>query len=292
MNRYYFIINPASRRGSTAIKKEIKTFFNARNISVSIAFWTSDKSVQLMVNQAVENGFDTVVACGGDGTIMEVGKALIGQEIKMGIIPLGSGNGIARHFGIPVNLKQALSLLITQKTQQMDVGRANEHYFFGNIGFGIEVDFIQAYQRKRLHGLNGYALAFLNALFSFRYTTFQLIEKDKSTRFTPYTLMISNTSEQGYGRTLTPKAKTNDGKLNLVGLPKQNWLKLFGFMLQIGLFKKPLQRKNLVEKEITQLDIKGNSIPFPIQIDGEYLELNKDNITISILKGGLNIITG
>ena len=291
MNRFYFIINPASRKGSATTKEEIKTFFDAKNIPVKIAFWTPDKTVQFMVNHAAEKGFDTVVACGGDGTIMEVGKALIGSKMKMGIIPLGSGNGIARHFGIPAKLQDALEVLVKLKTQQMDVGKANEHYFFGNIGFGIEVDFIQAYQKKKLHGLKGYALAFGSAILRFRYTTFELIEKGQSISFTPFTFMISNTSEQGYGRTLTPKAITNDGKLNLVGLPKQHWFKLSGFMLQIGLFKKPLQRKNLFEKEITQLEIKSNSIPFPIQIDGEYLEINKDTVVISVLKGGLEIIT-
>jgi len=74
--------------------------------------------------------------------------------------------------------------------------------------------------------------------------------------------MISNTNEQGYGRTLTPNATSNDGKLNLVGLAKQNWIKLSIF------------------------------IPFPIQIDGEYIELDKDTIAISLLKEGLSIITG
>ena len=93
----------------------------------------------------------------------------------------------------------------------MDVGKANENYFFGNIGFGIEVDFIQSYQRKKRHGLLGYGLAYLNALFRFNYSTFELIEQDQSTLLTPYTLMISNTNEQGYGRTLTPHAKTNEG---------------------------------------------------------------------------------
>lgn len=292
MNRYYFIINPASRKGSIETKKEITAFFDAKKAEATVDFWTSDKTVQFMVKEAVKKNFDTIVACGGDGTIMEVGKALVGRNINMGIIPLGSGNGIARHFSIPSNIQEALEILMTQKTQKMDVGKANEHYFFGNIGFGIEVDFIQAYQKKKRHGLLGYGFAFLNALFRFHYTSFELIEQDQSTPLTPYTFMISNTNEQGYGRTLTPTAITNDGKLNLVSLPKQNWIKLSLFMLQIGLFKRPLQRKNLLEKEITQIQIKGTKLPFPIQIDGEYIELDKETITINVLKGGLTIIAG
>ena len=90
MNRYYFIINPASRKGSIETKKEIIAFFETKNTAVTVDFWTSDKTVQVMVDEAVEKDFDTVVACGGDGTIMEVGKALIGHNINMGIIPLGS----------------------------------------------------------------------------------------------------------------------------------------------------------------------------------------------------------
>ena len=63
-------------------------------------------------------------------------------------------------------------------------------------------------------------------------------------------------------------------------------------MLQIGLFKQPLQRKNLLEKEITQIQIMRKNLPFPIQIDGEYIELDKETIAISVLKGALSIITG
>ena len=292
MNRYYFIINPASKKGSVKTKKDIITFFDTKEAEAVVDFWTRDKTVDFMVKEAVEKNFDTIVACGGDGTIMELGKALIGRNVNMGIIPLGSGNGIARHFSIPFNIQEALEILLTQKAQKMDIGKANEYYFFGNIGFGIEVDFIQAYQRKKRHGLLGYGLAYWNALFRFNYSTFELIEQDQSALLTPYTLMISNTNEQGYGRTLTPQAKTNDGKLNLVGLPKQNWIKLSLFMLQIGLFKQPLQKKNLLEKEITQIQIKGKNLPFPIQIDGEYIELDEDTISISVLKGGLSIITG
>lgn len=292
MNRYYFIINPASRKGGQASLKEIKTFFQSSKEEIKIDFWTSDKTVLSMVNQAVENGYNIIVACGGDGTIMEVGKALIGRDLTMGIIPLGSGNGIARHFSIPTNIQDALDLLKTQKTQKMDVGKANEHLFFGNIGFGLEVEFIKAYQKKKLHGLMGYAIALLNAFFRFRYNTFQLIEGEKSMPYTPYSLMISNTNEQGYGRTLTPKADTTDGKLNLVGVPRQNWLKLFSFMFQMGIFKHPILKNKLLEKEITQYQVKGKRLPFPIQIDGEYIELNKNIVTISVLEGGLTIITG
>ncbi len=292
MNRYFFIINPVSRKRSHTTKEIIETFFQSRNETIEIAFWTAEKKVDYMVNQAIEKGFDTVVACGGDGTILEVGKALIDHPLTMGILPMGSGNGIARHFRIPTKLQNALQLLVTQKTQQMDVGKANDHCFFGNIGFGIEVDFIHAYQKRKIHGLLGYCIAFWRALFVFRFKTFELIEEGKNFKYTPYTLMISNTNEQGYGRTLTPTAVTNDGMLNLAALPKQNWLKLSSFMLQIGLFKRPLQRKNLFEKEITQLQIKAPSTPFSIQIDGEYIELKEETVSISVLKGALDVITG
>ena len=124
MNRYYFIINPASRKGSIETKKEIIAFFDAKEAEVIVDFWTSDKTVQFMVNQAIKKNFDTIVACGGDGTIMEVGKALVGCNINMGIIPLGSGNGIARHFSIPTNIQKALEILLTQKTQKNGCGKS------------------------------------------------------------------------------------------------------------------------------------------------------------------------
>ena len=131
---------------------------------------------------------------------------------------------------------------------------------------GIEVDFIKAYQSKKRHGLLGYGLAFWNALFRFHFTTFELIEQNQSTPFTPYTLMISNTNEQGYGRTLNPHATTNDGKLNLVGLPQTELDKAIFIYASNWFFKQPLQRKSLLEKKSLKFKLKGKIFHFPYKL--------------------------
>ena len=182
---YYFIINPASLKADKKTAAHIAAFFENREEKIEIAYWTKEQTVSSLVEKAQAAGFSTIVACGGDGTIREVGKALIGTSLEIGILPLGSGNGIARHYNIPKKLQAALKILVEHKKQAMDVGKANEDYFFGNIGFGLEVDFIKAYQEKRRHGFGAYFLALIKALVSFRYKSFQLVIADKKRPYTP-----------------------------------------------------------------------------------------------------------
>lgn len=187
---YYFIINPASLKADKKTAAHISAFFENREEKIEIAYWTKEQTVSSLVEKAHAAGFSTIVACGGDGTIREVGKALMGTSLELGILPLGSGNGIARHYNIPKKLLAALKILVKHKKQAMDVGKANEDYFFGNIGFGLEVDFIKAYQDKRRHGFGAYVVTLINVLVSFRYKSFQLVVADKKRILHPFIFFI------------------------------------------------------------------------------------------------------
>lgn len=287
---YYFIINPASLKANTKTAARISAFFENRKETIQIGYWTKEQSVASLVEKAHAAGFNTIVACGGDGTIREVGKALIGTRLELGILPLGSGNGIARHYNIPKKLLQALEVLVTHKRQAMDVGKANEDYFFGNIGFGLEVDFIKAYQKKLRHGFGAYILALISALIKFRYKRFYLVVAGKKRTILPFIFLLSNTKDQGYGMRLTPKASTTDGQLQLALVHKQAAISLGFLILEVGLFKQPLRQNKVELRTLKNLTVMADDETIAYQLDGEYLQGLSPKVEISLLPKALQLI--
>ena len=287
---YYFIINPASLKADKKTAAHIAAFFENREEKIEVAYWTIEQTVSSLVEKAQAAGFSTIVACGGDGTIREVGIALIGTSLEIGILPLGSGNGIARHYNIPKKLQAALKILVEHKKQAMDVGKANEDYFFGNIGFGLEVDFIKAYQEKRRHGFGAYFLALIKALVSFRYKSFQLVIADKKKTLHPFIFLLSNTKDQGYGMRLTPEASSNDGQLQLAVVHKQAAISLGFLMLEVGLFKRPLRQNKVELQSLKNLTVVANEKNIAYQLDGEYLQGRNSKVEITLLPKALQLI--
>ena len=288
---FFFIINPASLKGKSDVEKTIRHFFSNRPERIMICYWRKKNQIPQLVAQAENEGLKTIVACGGDGTILQIGKIILQKKMTLGILPLGSGNGIARHFNIPTNLQKALKILVNGSLEKMDVGQVGEHYFFSNTGFGIEVDFIKAYQKKRIHGIWGYVRAFFIALSQFRYQKLTLTCENKSIPISPFVLMIANTNQQGYGLSLTPNAKTNDGVLDLIGVAEQSKLKLLAIMLKTVFFGLPSLDKKNIQLTGEKFKISTNQPPFNFQIDGEFYSVTQKQLSISILPKALNVIT-
>lgn len=289
-NSYFFIINPVSLRGGNSTEQKIRTFFSTRDELIEICYWNAKNEVADLVQKGIHLGYSCIVACGGDGTILQVGRALLNTHIALGILPLGSGNGIARHFNISTHINKALESLVKYKTQPMDIGKAGDHYFFSNIGFGIEVDFIKAYQEKRIHGIKGYVLAFIRALFNFEYRPMKLQHNNKTSALNPCVFLIANTNEQGYGISLTPMAKTNDGKLNLIVVPKLSLVQLFYFGLCVLRGKPIPPHKKILHLKGDYFKLQSTTKGLAFQIDGEYVFLDENQLEISVLPHAIEVI--
>lgn len=287
---FFFIINPASIKGKTQVEKTIRDFFFNRSNRFMINYWREKNQIPQLIEQAEIEGFNTIVACGGDGTILQIGKVILQKKMTLGILPLGSGNGIAGHFNIPTNLQKALQTLVNGSSEKMDVGQVGEYYFFSNTGFGIEVDFIKAYQKKRVHGIMGYVGAFFKALSNFQYQELTLTCDEKVISFSPFVLLFANTNQQGYGLSLAPHAKTNDGYLNLIGIPKQSKLRLLSIALKTLFFGSPSLDKKTLQTIGKKFEISSSQTPLNFQIDGEFYSIEQKQLTISILPKALNVI--
>jgi diacylglycerol kinase (ATP) len=164
-----------------------------------------------------------VVAVGGDGTVNEVARALAGTPTALGIIATGSGNGLARHLGIHGSWNHAFATLRTGRPRSIDVGFANEYPFFNVAGLGFEAELAERFNRARRRGLLAYAFLTLRALRAAQPITCRIRAGDTVRDFTASTLAVANGSQYGGGIRIAPRARVDDGRLDLCALPPLRW---------------------------------------------------------------------
>lgn len=288
MNTIHFIINALSPNAE-AVKKEIISFFDEKQTNPEIKLSKYKGHTIELALESISEKAEIIVACGGDGTVNEVARCLVNTPVRMGVLPIGSGNGLARHLKIPTKLPEALQLLNRCECKSMDVGQANDHYFFCNISVAFSAQVIHCYDQILQRGLSGYARAFLKAINSFKYSSFELEEKNGKTRSTPFVLLLSNIDQLGYNKTLTPHASLFDGKLDMVRVEKANPFSLSMFML-FAFFKKSPSLANVNRTQLNQLRLQGSGNTLKIQLDGEKLELETNTLDIKVLPRSLHVI--
>ena len=138
--KYLFILNPISgiQKDPFNIIDLVNNKFKGTGHEFEFAFTTHAGDALNISKKAVKNKFDVIVGAGGDGTINEVATGLIGSDSALGIIPLGSGNGVARSYHIPLNIKESIAFLANPKIVKVDVGKVNNHFFLGVCGMGYD----------------------------------------------------------------------------------------------------------------------------------------------------------
>ena len=216
--KVYFIVKPIGNFRLKQLRKSLEKTFDNKKDSFHIFSSMKKGHTITLTEKAIEQKADVVVACGGDGTVNEVARGLVETEISFGIIPLGSGNGIARHFNIPFEISKSAQIIKKNKLAKMDVGVINGHYFFGNMGCALESHFIRNYQKNGRHGIWAYIVAFFDALLNFKHQKIQIEYQGKIRQISPYILLLSNTNQQGYDFSLTPQALTDDGQMDLFAI--------------------------------------------------------------------------
>ena len=288
--KVYFIVKPLGGYKLKQLRKSLeKTFDNKKDSFYIFSSMKKGHSIAL-TEKAIDEKADVVVACGGDGTINEVAQGLVETQIPLGIIPLGSGNGIARHFKIPLEISKSVQVIKKNKLAKMDVGVVNGHYFFGNMGCALESHFIRSYQKNQRHGIWAYVIAFFDALVSFKHQKIQVEYLDNVREISPFILLVSNANQQGYNFSLTPQAQSDDGLLDLFWMEKSNVFNKIKFFLY-ALLKKKLMGKRFDLISLSTLKIRLlDQDDFCVQIDGENLPIFSNYIEIKVLPKKLNVI--
>ena len=289
----HFIINPIAGSGNHKIDHAfLEGFFNPLAYAITTKYSEYKTHTTKLAQQSVKDQADIIVACGGDGTINEVASCIIGTSILLGIIPLGSGNGLASNLGIPKNLNKVLNIITKQHVRVIDVGRLNDKFFFSNTGVGFDAYVIKNYEESNSRKLISYIRAFFKSFKNINDTRIiDISVNDKNYQVKPFMIFISNSNELGYKVSLTPKASLVDGLLDILIVPKLNGFKILIFSL-LMIFKKHHLLKEVKSIQTKQLTLHRKDFNhFKMQIDGEYQFIETNTIHISIVEKTLEVIS-
>lgn len=214
----FIIINPASgkeRRSRYAWESAaILNFPHADG-----AFTQRAGHATELAAAAVRDGYEQILVAGGDGTINEVARALVGTQVALGIIPKGSGNGLARELGMPLRYEEALVALQRATPVACDVGQANGEYFFNVAGVGIEAEIARQFAQYGKNGKRGkwpYFKLALKALLTYKPQTLSVQYNGKEDALAPLTLVFANGTQYGSNFIIAPQASLTDGQLDMV----------------------------------------------------------------------------
>ena len=168
-----------------------------------------------ITKQALKRGIDIVVAVGGDGTINEVASALEGTGILMGIIPCGSGNGLARSLGIPLSKKRAVLRLNDLRTDIIDTGLLNNRKFFNVAGMGFDAHISTCFAKNSTRSWQGYVKTTFNEIFQYKPQQYRIQIDGILYEREAFMVSIANSSQFGNNAYISPLASTKDGLLDV-----------------------------------------------------------------------------
>jgi YegS/Rv2252/BmrU family lipid kinase len=280
----HFIVNPIAGKGKNELSADmLEGHFPNSEFIVSIKKTEFVLHATALTKASIEEGAQIIVACGGDGTINEVASCLVNTKVVLGILPMGSGNGLASNLRIPKNLKKALNIIKAQKVIAIDTGTINGEPFFSNVGVGFDAHVISDFEENTTRRLFSYVKSTFRTLKKYDYkSVLELICNGTSELVSPFLLFVSNSNEMGYKMSLTPRASLQDGVLDVIIVPKLSRFKL-GLFTLLFLFKKHHWLKEVRFDQTTALQIKSldNSI-LKSQKDGGLFELKEACVEIAI----------
>jgi YegS/Rv2252/BmrU family lipid kinase len=169
-----------------------------------------------LARTAVARGMRLVMAWGGDGTINEVASALVFGEVPLGIIPAGSGNGLARELGVARRPERAIADALAAEPRPMDVGEIEGRYFVNIAGIGFDAHVASRFATARRRGFLGYAGITARALTSYVSQTYRISSGDTRQDVRAVLVTIANSAQFGNGALIAPGARVDDGELDLV----------------------------------------------------------------------------
>ncbi len=285
------LINPNSGVGSTLdqVRDALLEHWDRPGANLSIQFSKSKEDGQAKARQSIEDGVKILLVMGGDGMINTIGTVLIGTDVALGVIPTGSGNGFARHFDIPLDIKKATISLAKARIQPIDVGYANDQPFFVTCSLAWDAALVDAFEKSPVRGVLPYIFAGVYQFFDYtpQPFIFLLDEQDELHIPDPMLCTIANLTQYGGGAQIAPGAKSDDGKLQLVIIRRKNFAKVISMVGKV--FDGTCDRLREIETRSFQTLVVRREKEGPMQLDGELLSAPAE-VHIRVKPRALNVL--
>lgn len=280
------IINKFAGHGKSRHRK-IKTavsWLKSHAANIEFAYTDYPGHATELASIAASKGFDIVVAVGGDGTMNEVAQGLIGTSTPMGIIPMGSGNGLARDLGIPMDMIKSARLLVEGSIKQIDVCRVNNQRFLCTSGVGFDAQVADKMAKSSSRGFLRYIQLTIQESIAFKPFKIKMKVNDILIEKPVFLVTFANARQFGNNAYIAPFASISDGLIDVIVVNPFNkiWLPVFGIGLFLGIIPKlpfvDCYKAKQVEMEFANTNIyhfdgePGKlDIPAKINIDSEKL---------------------
>lgn len=273
--RYFFIVNPAA--GSMKYEQfieQLDAHFQQRKDMYTSHRTAEGEDLTQVARQAVGDGYDVVVACGGDGTVALAASGLIGSQVPMGIIPSGTGNVLSKSLNLPQSIEPALKVLTGKhRLQPLDAMQVGERDYFLSIGVGLSADTMQSTSslEKQQFGVLAYIWNGMRVLAGFQFHRFWLQLDDHKVRFDGIEVHVTKTSLLGSSLfQWDTEIRPDDGKMAIKAVRGRTvWDYL---QILLDLFRADVQNSRQIRsfyaRELVEI---ASNIPLPVQADGEVI---------------------
>ncbi|MCI0494795.1 diacylglycerol kinase family lipid kinase [candidate division KSB1 bacterium] len=240
-----------------------------------------------LAKEAVDQGYDIVVAIGGDGTVNETACALVNSGVHLGIMPNGSGNGLARGLGIPLSIRRSAKLITTGKVRPIDVGKMENHYFFVTAGFGFDAVIGKRFEDGRMRGPAKYYAIGVREFFRYNVVQYQIKFENHQINTSALVVAVANVREYGNNAIIAPNARPDDGFLDLAIIEQTS--------LASALYHLPFLFTGRIDRtpftkiyRATNFEI-DREFPAPLTLDGE-VHMGGTRFHVTMIPNALNVI--
>lgn len=218
------LMNPHSGRSHALddVVHSVNRHWSEVDCDVTFEFSNNEQDGRRKARRAVSEGVDAVLVMGGDGIVNTIGAELIHKNVALGVIPTGSGNGFARHFGIPLNIDAAARALAHSTPRKIDAGVANGRPFFVTCSMAADASLVRTIETFPFRGIVPYVFAAAYEMFDYQPQRFEVVldGHEKLEFNSPLVFTAANLTQFGGGLRIAPTAEPDDGLLELVVIEK------------------------------------------------------------------------
>ena len=268
--RTTFILNPVS--GRTAMRpgrrEKVEQFIARHQLDARLEITQLRGHATELARAAIAAGSQLVVSVGGDGTMNEVAAGVVGRDVLYGMLPTGSGNGLGRDLGLPMDFGRALDVLLDGMVRTIDTGVVCGFPFFNVMGLGFDAEIGRRFNECHGRGFFNYIQIGLRAFFAYRKERIS-VEAEGVAPFTvdAFLASVANSTQYGNNARIAPRARLDDGRLDFAAVTTSNLI--LAVPLVVRLFTRSIDRSRFVRAVQAPRFRIRRAAPGPVHTDGE-----------------------
>lgn len=287
--RIMLIINPISGTGSKrGLAEMVEHRMSEAGYDVDTRLTTGRGDATALAREAVGKGYFAVLAAGGDGTVNETATALCDTGVALGILPAGSGNGLARHLGIPVDVRRAMEIIANGHIVASDFGTVNGRPFFCTFGVGFDAAVSHRFAKQHRRGKLMYVKSAISEYINYNPEVYTISANGEILTEKAFIVACCNASQYGNNAYIAPEASITDGLLDITivhaGSP------INAAVLGVDLMTGYINKNTMIHTFRAPAAVIYRSVDGPAHLDGEPMVM-EDILDVKCHHGSLNIFT-